>query len=55
MNFFDTLFQPSFIGKEANGFYDNTMKCDDEFRENFYVHVMLPGGTTMFQWIFFST
>merc|ERR1712167_138016 len=38
----EVLFQPSFIGKEANGIHDTTfqsiMKCD----------VVLPGGTTMF-------
>ena len=28
------------------------MKCDVDIRVNLYVHVMLPGGTTMFQWIF---
>ena len=28
------------------------MKCDVDIRENLYVHVMLRGGTTMFQLLF---
>ena len=52
----DILLLPSFIGKEANGFHEtsfhNIMKCDADIRENLYVHVLLPGGTTMFQRIF---
>merc|ERR1712167_464788 len=38
----EVLFQPSFIGKEANGIHDTTfqsiMRCD----------VVISGGTTMF-------
>ena len=48
----DILFLPSFIDKEANGFDHNSTKCDADIRENLYVHVLLPGGTTMFQRIF---
>ena len=42
----DMLFQPCFIG------HHNSTKCDADIREYLYVPVMLPGGTTMFQWIF---
>ena len=48
--------QPCVIGKEASGVHDisfhNFMKCDVDIRENLYVHVMLPGGTTMFHYGF---
>jgi len=49
------LVQPSSSGKEASGFHDtsfhNIMKCAVDIRMNLYGHVMLPGGTTIFQWI----
>merc|ERR1711879_1120210 len=48
----EVLFQPSFIGKEANGIHDTTfqsiMKCDIDIRKELYANVVLSGGTTMF-------
>merc|ERR1719183_2051197 len=48
----ETLFQPSFIGKEASGIHDLTfqsiMKCDVDIRKDLYANVVLSGGTTMF-------
>merc|ERR1719506_1483945 len=47
----ETLFQPSFIGKEASGIHDTTfqsiMKCDVDIRKDLYANVVLSGGTTM--------
>ena len=37
---------------ESTTLFHNIMKCDVDIRENLHVHVMLPGGTTLFQWIF---
>ena len=48
----DILIQPSLFGKEAIGCHDNSTKCDADIRENLYVHVLLQGGTTMFERIF---
>merc|ERR1711985_200997 len=51
----EVLFQPSFIGKEANGIHETTfqsiMKCDIDIRKDLYANVVLSGGTTMFQGI----
>jgi len=48
----EVLFQPSFIGKEANGIHDTTfqsiMKCDVDIRRDLYLNVVLSGGSTMF-------
>jgi len=48
----EVLFQPSFIGKEANGIHDTTfesiMKCDVDIRRDLFQNVVLSGGTTMF-------
>jgi len=48
----EVLFQPSLIGKEANGIHDTTfqsiMKCDVDIRKDLYTNVVLSGGTTMF-------
>jgi len=48
----EVLFQPSFLGKEANGIHDTTfqsiMKCDVDIRKDLYANVVLSGGTTMF-------
>merc|ERR1712167_15097 len=48
----EVLFQPSFIGKEANGIHDTTfqsiMKCDVDIRKDLYANVVPSGGTTMF-------
>jgi len=51
----EVLFQPSFVGKEANGIHETTfqsiMKCDVDIRKDLYGNVVLSGGTTMFQGI----
>jgi len=48
----ETLFQPSFIGKEASGIHDTAfqsiMKCDVDIRKDLYSNVVLSGGSTMF-------
>jgi len=48
----EVLFQPSFIGREANGIHDTTfqsiMKCDVDIRRDLYSNIVLSGGTTMF-------
>jgi len=48
----ETLFQPSFIGKEQDGIhkltYDSIQKCDIDIRKDLYQNVVLSGGTTMF-------
>jgi len=48
----ETLFQPSFIGREAAGIhectYNSIMKCDVDIRKDLYGNVVLSGGTTMF-------
>ena len=50
------LFQPSFVDNEANECHDTSCKyntkCDADIRTDLYVHVMLSGDTTVFQWIF---
>jgi len=47
-----TLFQPSFIGREAAGIhectYNSIMKCDVDIRKDLYGNIVLSGGTTMF-------
>merc|ERR1712022_83180 len=51
----ETLFQPSFIGKEQDGIhrltYDSIQKCDIDIRKDLYTNVVLSGGTTMFNGI----
>jgi len=48
----EVLFQPSFIGKEAQGIHDcafqTIMKCDVDIRKDLYANIVLSGGTTMF-------
>jgi len=48
----ETLFQPSFIGREAAGIhectYNSIMKCDVDIRKDLYGNIVLSGGTTMF-------
>mmetsp|Transcript_31255 Transcript_31255/g.109980 ORF Transcript_31255/g.109980 Transcript_31255/m.109980 type:complete len:378 (-) Transcript_31255:118-1251(-) len=48
----EVLFQPSFIGKEAQGIHDCTfqtiMKCDVDIRKDLYANIVLSGGTTMY-------
>ena len=46
------LFQPSFVGKAANGIHHTTfqciMKCDVDIRKHLYANVVLSAGNTMF-------
>jgi len=48
----ESLFQPSFIGREAAGIhectYNSIMKCDVDIRKDLYGNIVLSGGTTMF-------
>jgi actin beta/gamma 1 len=48
----EVLFQPSMIGKEAEGVHQATfqtiMKCDVDIRKDLYANIVLSGGTTMF-------
>jgi len=48
----EVLFQPSFIGREAEGIhrltYDSIQKCDVDIRRDLYTNIVLSGGTTMF-------
>jgi len=51
----EVLFQPAFIGKEADGIhkttFDSIMKCDVDIRKDLYGNIVLSGGTTMFEGI----
>ena len=48
----EALFQPSFLGMEANGVhetcYNSIMKCDLDIRKDLYGNIVLSGGTSMF-------
>ena len=48
----EALFQPSMIGKEADGIHQTTyqtiMACDVDIRKDLYANIVLSGGTTMF-------
>jgi actin-related protein len=48
----EVLFQPSLIGKEAQGIHECTfatiMKCDVDIRRDLYANIVMSGGTTMF-------
>ncbi|KAG6450332.1 hypothetical protein O3G_MSEX006531 [Manduca sexta] len=48
----EALFQPSFLGMEANGIHETTynsiMKCDVDIRKDLYANTVLSGGTTMY-------
>ncbi|KAI8804113.1 actin family [Cladochytrium replicatum] len=48
----EALFQPSFLGYEANGIHNITyysiMACDIDIRKELYGNVVLSGGTTMY-------
>ena len=48
----ETMFQPAFIGNEANGIHESTfntiMKCDIDIRKDLYANTVLSGGTTMY-------
>eukprot|EP00121_Abeoforma_whisleri_P010846 Awhi_evm1s10000 len=47
----EALFQPSFLGIEADGIheitYNSIMKCDIDIRKDLYANIVLSGGTTM--------
>mmetsp|Transcript_11147 Transcript_11147/g.12775 ORF Transcript_11147/g.12775 Transcript_11147/m.12775 type:complete len:377 (-) Transcript_11147:109-1239(-) len=49
----EVLFQPSFIGKEAQGIdqtmYQTIMKCDVDIRADLYKNIVMSGGTTMYE------
>jgi len=49
----ETLFKPTFIGKEEKGVHELTfksiMKCDVDIRKDLYANTVLSGGTTMFE------
>ncbi|EZG55407.1 actin [Gregarina niphandrodes] len=51
----EALFQPSLIGREAQGVHHTTfqsvMKCDVDIRKDLYSNVVLSGGTTMYEGI----
>jgi len=51
----EVLFQPSFIGNEAQGIhkltFDSIMKCDVDIRRDLYGNVVMSGGSTMFKGI----
>jgi len=48
----EALFQPSLIGREADGIagmvYASIMACDVDVRKDFYANIILSGGSTMF-------
>jgi len=48
----EVLFNPSMIGKEAEGIhkltYQSILKCDIDIRKDLYSNVVLSGGSTMF-------
>merc|ERR1712141_632838 len=48
----EVLFNPSLIGKEAEGIhkltYQSIQKCDIDIRKDLYSNVVLSGGSTMF-------
>jgi len=49
----EVLFQPSLIGKEAEGvdklLFNSIQQCDIDIRKELYSNVVLSGGTTMFK------
>eukprot|EP00922_Rhytidocystis_sp_ex-Travisia-forbesii_P070265 GHVS01104991.1.p1 GENE.GHVS01104991.1~~GHVS01104991.1.p1 ORF type:complete len:377 (+),score=63.90 GHVS01104991.1:195-1325(+) len=51
----EALFEPSFLGKEAQGIHATTfqsiMKCDVDIRKDLYANVVLSGGSTMYEGI----
>jgi len=48
----EVLFDPSLIGKEAQGVHETTyntiMKCDVDIRKDLYANIVLSGGSTMY-------
>jgi len=51
----EALFQPSMIGKEADGIHSTTyqtiMACDVDIRKDLYANIVCSGGSTMFEGI----
>jgi len=51
----EALFQPSMLGKEAEGIHATTfqtiMACDVDIRKDLYANVVCSGGSTMFEGI----
>jgi len=51
----EALFQPSMLGKEAEGIHTTTfntiMACDVDIRKDLYANIVCSGGTTMFEGI----
>ena len=51
----EALFQPSMIGKEAQGIHEAVFKsiqlCDVDIRKDLYNNVIMSGGSTMFEGI----
>jgi len=51
----EALFQPSMIGKEAEGIHSTTfntiMACDVDIRKDLYQNIVCSGGSTMFEGI----
>ena len=51
----EALFQPSMVGKEAEGIHQTTfntiMACDVDIRKDLYANIVCSGGTTMFEGI----
>jgi len=49
----EALFQPSMIGKEADGIHQTTyqtiMACDVDIRKDLYQNIVASGGSTMFE------
>jgi len=48
----EALFQPSFLGMEAQGIHETTynsiMKCDVDIRKDLYANTVMSGGSTMY-------
>jgi actin beta/gamma 1 len=51
----EVLFQPSFLGMEAQGIhtttYNSIMKCDVDIRKDLYGNIVLSGGSSMYDGI----
>merc|ERR1719253_318092 len=51
----EALFQPSMIGKEADGIHSTCFKtimaCDVDIRKDLYANIVCSGGSTMFEGI----
>ncbi|XP_055388790.1 uncharacterized protein LOC129617702 [Condylostylus longicornis] len=51
----EALFQPSLVGKEAQGIHQTTFesiqKCDVDIRRDLFGNIVLSGGTTMYEGI----